>query len=302
MNKIKEIENIIKRETEYEDAVILKGKEAMKAMQEHFEREEEYTESLRIAYHDKTQEVAEKPKEIVLGLYGYRDDEYYAIILPRDMVVDPSAFLFVSEFIPFVYCEWVNNKCPNIQKMLLDEYTKACDESYKVHKAPLFVTGSRYEDMMLAWDVQDKNFVTIKGYKTYRQSFIIIYSDGKVEADEGRYYIYIPSEKFRLLTGIWCNPEYFESRQRWEGWEKTPFHIPDGQIPELIKDKGLSMDIYQRALNFVNASHRENKGAEICSILEDRVCRLERMLLIDTPDYILKETQRSVEKALNELE
>lgn len=300
MCKEKIIRHIVSRETD-KPVGILKGKEAMDAIDRYLDMETAYQESLCGAS-ISLEDLPDAPSMEVLGLYEFRSEEYYALVYPKDIEFDASIFLFVSEFIPFIPEVWASGGKPSIQKMYIDEISMAGNEGCRLSKAPLFVTGSYESGMMPAYDLQDKELVVVEGYKTYRKSFTIHYSEERSEMDKGKYFVYIPSEEFRLLTGISCSPTLFERKGAWEEWEKRPFHIPDGDIPKLISDHGLDMKIYQEALNLLNSSYREDKGYPMMySKLEQRLLRFERLLHLGSPDRMLVREQALIKKALGEL-
>lgn len=302
MDKTQNIIRIIKKQLgENVKANVLIGDVALAAMRRYVEEESAFRNNV-CAVHDPGKEEPTEPDYDVLGLYEYRDGDYYAVILPRDAEIDPSTFLFVTGFMPFMPDVWISRGRPCLQKMFFNEVTAAHELGFSEEKSPLFITGSYELEMIPAWDLRDKFPLFIEGYKTYRDTFTVIYENGREENTNGNYCVYVPSENFRILTGIHCSPELLSRKLPWEEWEKRPFHIPEKDIKNTLEEFGLDFDLYQQALNLLNDSYKSNKGnPQTYAKLETRLYSFEKLLHLKAPEGVLKNSQKLLLQSVNSL-
>ena len=239
----------------------------------------------------------------VTGFYNYKDAEYYAAILPEGYEIDPSEFLYVSEFIPFRPDVWLTRDKSDLQKMFMDEFTQACDEAHKNDKRPLIITGTYKDDVVSVYSIHDKRVLTLTGYRTYRKNFMV--SDGDTSLVNGStlYNVYVPSYDFQVLTGVKASAQIFSQRHVSDPWEERPEYIPDELVPFLIKERGLSKQTYYKALRYLDKSFKKDIGLpEVYTQLEARLKRYERLLLMEAPKVILKKEEKLLEKSIKAIE
>ncbi len=303
MSKITALQSLLTKATE-KTPLIFEGNMAHKVMAHYVgELDEKGNHILAACDLGLNVDVIPDTEYSVTGFYNYKDAEYYAAILPEGYEIDPSEFLYVSEFIPFRPDVWLTRYKSVLQKMFMDEFTQACDEAHKNNKRPLIITGVYENDVVSAYSVHDKKVLTLTGYRTYRENFMISDRDISIVNGSALYQVHIPSDDFQVLTGIEASFQVFAERHLEDSWEKRPEYIPDELVPFLIKEKGLSKRTFYKALKYLNESFEEDMGLpKVYTQLEVRIKRFERLLLMEAPKVILKREEKLLEESIKAIE
>ncbi|MBP3784443.1 MAG: hypothetical protein J6I68_14455 [Butyrivibrio sp.] len=303
MSKITTLQSLLTKATD-ETPLIFEGDMAHKIMAHYVgELDEKGNHILAACDLGLNVDVIPDTEYSVTGFYNYKDAEYYAAILPERYEIDPSEFLYVSEFVPFRPDVWLTRDKPDLQKMLMDEFAQACDEAHKNNKRPLIITGVYENDVVSAYSIHDKRVLTLTGYRTYRENFIISNGDISIANGSTLYQVHIPSDNFQVLTGIKASVQVFSQRHVSDPWEERPEYIPDELVPYLIKERGLSKQTYYKALKYLNKSFEEDMGMpEVYALLEGRLKRFERLLLMEAPKVILEKEERFLGESIKAIE
>lgn len=300
MDKKEIIKQITEKEIENEVAII-QGDIVLEAIKQYKQEKHACSKKTGLENADLEAGTSAGLDYEIVGLFDYRDSEYYAVLLPKKTKISPSTFLFTSDFIPFLAEEWEDNGEPAIGKMFQEEIKKASSDAYEAKKSPLFVTGSYESGTMPAWDIQNKTSVTIEGYRTCKSSFTLIYENGKKEVNSKKYYVHMPSKAFRILTGINCSPKQISEKSTQERWEKRPFYIPEDNILKLINEQELDPEVYKKAISLLTDSYiYDNESQRAYSMLENRLRHYERLLSYGAPRSILEKEQDSLIDLINE--
>lgn len=225
----------------------------------------------------------------IYGFIDTADNSFFAMWDRYGMFnIDMSEILFETTLIPinldFVFSGEDLNHAVEYTPAQLQKET---EKMKKLYRKPLFLLCNERllgNNTYTAWSLVENKPVLVTDYKSWRKEFTVIsIMDNQVIPSEEYDIIPVSKDLIKALK-LDLNPSCWEKLYSCDTWEPRPLLTgSDEDIPESC------LELYHQALHLANKARQKDLGHyEEFERLENRLERLERLLIYEAPEAIVK--------------